>query len=352
MPAAMSKALYQDCEHVLEYARDALVALRGGRIFMTGGTGFIGTWMLETFAHANRRLNLGASVVVMSRDPERFARTAPHLACDTRITFHAGTLGQDALPPGPFSTIIHAAGAGYEGRNAPRGSTVVAADVAATQIVLEWAASRPTRRMLFTSSGAVYGVTPPDIDGVDESFTGAPSPTDSTSGYAHGKRISEYYCAAFAREKSLSVSIARLFTFVGPHLALDGPYAIGNFIADALAKRPITIIGDGTAIRSYLYGSDLAAWLWTILEFGHAGAAYNVGSSIGTSVRALAEILSRASSDELPIVIRGEPEPGADPNRYIPDVTRARTELGLQQRVTCEEAVLKTLAWHRIKRQL
>jgi dTDP-glucose 4,6-dehydratase len=150
-----------------------------------------------------------------------------------------------------------------------------------------------------------------------------------------------------AVRNGISVKVARCFAFVGPHLPLDAHFAIGNFIRDAMSGGPIHIRGDGTAVRSYLYAADLAAWLWTILVAGKSGQAYNVG---GAEAVAMAE-LARLVRDELApgAQIRRDQtqQPGQTVDRYVPDVTRAAIELQLKPRITLEDAINRTADWAR-----
>jgi dTDP-glucose 4,6-dehydratase len=140
--------------------------------------------------------------------------------------------------------------------------------------------------------------------------------------------------------------VARVFSVIGPGLSLDSHYAAGNLIRDALAGGPLRLTGDGTAVRSYLYLSELAFWLWTILIDGRPGRAYNVGGLEAVSVLELAERIAARLNNPPAITVAGPPGTGL-PNRQVPDVSRARTELGLSQRIGLDEAIDRTLAWHR-----
>ena len=87
MAAPLSMA---DLDLVLAQTRELWEEMRGQRVFITGGTGFFGCWLVESFCHANRALGLGASATVLTRDPARFAGEGPHLAGDPAITLPGG----------------------------------------------------------------------------------------------------------------------------------------------------------------------------------------------------------------------------------------------------------------------
>jgi dTDP-glucose 4,6-dehydratase len=140
---------------------------------------------------------------------------------------------------------------------------------------------------------------------------------------------------------------ARLFAFVGPYLPLDANYAVGNFIGNVLRNEPVHISGDGTPFRSYLYASDMAIWLWTMLLRGQSHRTYNVGSADAVSIATLAETVVRNTIPDTPVVIAGTPQEGAPPQRYVPSVDRAEQELGLSALVSLADGIRRTYNWHR-----
>lgn len=177
-----------------------------------------------------------------------------------------------------------------------------------------------------------------------EDEPGARAPLDSFSAYAEGKREAERLCLS-AAGPDFEPKIARGFSFVGPYLPLDRHFAIGNFIGDVLRGGPIEARGDGTPYRSYLYGADLAVWLWTILLKGAPGRPYNVGSERRLSVAELARIVAGVLKPRCVVNILEKPSPGKPPEQYVPNTQRAQKELGLKENFGIEEAVRRTADW-------
>ena len=320
--------------------------LRGGRLFITGGTGFFGTWLLQTFAWANREFSLGAKAVVLSRDWKAFCDKAPSMAADGAITGHAGDVRDFQFPDGRFSHIIHAATEASAKLNTENPLRMLDTIVAGTRRTLDFARHCGAKRFLLTSSGAVYGRQLPEISHISEDYPGAPEPMNPRSAYGEGKRMAEHLSALYASQYGIETTIARCFAFVGPGLPLDIHFAIGNFIRDGLHGGPILVQGDGTAFRSYLYAADLAIWLWTILLRGDSLRPYNVGSEEAVSIADLAQAVADCFEPRPEVHILGSPTPGKPAERYVPSTHRARSELGLQQNIDLTEGIRRTIAYH------
>ncbi|MFM7907098.1 MAG: hypothetical protein ACKPA9_18695 [Microcystis sp.] len=103
----MQPNLTNDLNHILTHTKDLWEELRGQQIFINGGTGFFGCWLLESFIWVNDRLDLKASAVVLTRNPDSFRQKAPHLANHPAIQFHSGDVRSFEFPEGEFSYIIH-----------------------------------------------------------------------------------------------------------------------------------------------------------------------------------------------------------------------------------------------------
>jgi dTDP-glucose 4,6-dehydratase len=329
--------------------------------FITGATGFFGQWLLESLVAANRRFGLRVEATVLSRDPASFLARRPHLAEARELHWVRGsavdfTVAQVAAArtapadPPRFAAVIHLVTEADNDRTVA--DPLAAYDVIAgsTRRALEFATAVGARRFLFTSSGSVYGLQPPALPRVAEDYAGAPDGTDGLSAYAvsgSAKRAAETLCVAYGKSRGLEAVIARCFAFSGPGLPVDSKFALGNFLSDALAGREIVVKGDGTPVRSYLYASDLAVWLWTLLVRGSAGRAYNVGSEHPITIQETAEAVRREVAPGARVRVSTPPDPARPTHRYVPSTARIRTELGVRETVPLAEGIRRMAAWLR-----
>ncbi len=337
-----------DLDEILAATQPLWEEMRGERIFISGGTGFFGCWLVESFLHANRTLQLGANATVLTRNPATFLLKCPHLRSVEGLTLLEGDVRDFTTPTGTYRFVIHAATEASARQMAEHPHQMLSTILAGTERMLTFAAGAGTRKFLLTSSGAVYGMQPPGINHVPESYHGAPNPLLPASVYGEGKRAAELMCALSASAE-LEIKIARCYAFLGPHLPLDTHFAAGNFLGDALAGRTIKVASDGSSVRSYLYAADLAIWLWTMLFRAPSMRAYNVGSEDAVTIRELAATTVRVVNPAVTVEVSQPPDPARVPHRYVPSTARARGELGLRQFVSLDEGLRRTAAWHQLK---
>jgi len=315
-------------------------ALAGRRIFVTGGTGFVGKWLLATLLDADEALGLNCHLTVLSRDPSAFQREWPTMA--GRVAWVVGDVRDFPIGTERFDVIVHAA-TDVVAQASPQ--DVFSTCLDGTRRVLDLARHCGASQLLLVSSGAVYGPLPAGMTHVPECHPGGPDPLLAGSAYGEGKRVSEWL-AAQAAGSGLKVKIARIFALVGPHLPLDKHFAIGNFLRAAMAGEEIVIEGDGTPHRSYLYAADMAAWLWAVLLRGQSGRAYNVGAEESLSLLALAHRVAGAIDVAVPVRTLQSAPPGHVAQHYVPDTRRAAEELGLARPLSIDEALRRTASWY------
>jgi dTDP-glucose 4,6-dehydratase len=319
--------------------------LHHAKLFITGGTGFYGTWFLYSLVQAELRLGLEVKVVVLSRNPQRFLAGNPFLQNRPFLSFVEGDIRTFPFPKGKFSHVIHAATEASERLNKENPLLMIDTIVEGTRRALDFAVQAGAQHFLHTSSGAVYGDLTASIGLVREDYRGGPDLSQPKWAYGEGKRLAELLCCIYGERHGIAVKNARCFATIGPGLPLDTHFAIGNFIADALAGRDIVIKGDGTPVRSYIDVRDLANWLLHILVFGKGGNAYNVGSEEGFSIAEIAEKVRSLLAPERSVRILGQPIPQQLASVYVPSTLKARDELGLTLAIPLEQSILNTGAW-------
>lgn len=337
----------EDLDEVIAHTRNLWEHLRGERLFITGGTGFVGRWLIESLLEANDRFGLNIRAVVLSRDPDAFARRSPHLAGSKAVEMLAGDVRTFDFPGGHFDRVLHVAGETNTQLTDPDPEVYLDVMFGGTRRVLAFADQARVGSLLLVSSGAVYG-RPTGGEPLSEEHLTAPDPTVRSSAYGEAKRVAELLVCDHARRTGIAARIARCFAFVGPYLPVDSGYAVGNFIGDALATGEIVIRGDGSPQRSYLYAADMASWLWTIAVAGASERPYNVGSDEAVTIADLAQIVAASCGPSVSVKILGDSQQVGAGSAYLPSVKRARAELGLSVSVPLRVAVDRAVAWQRL----
>ena len=293
--------------------------------FLTGGTGFFGKSILSA---VQRRLTEPLDLVILSRNPRLFLDKNPAFVNMQNVRFVSGDVRNFKFPKQKFDYILH-------------GATTIAlpegeiADIVlnGTKRVLQFAEECDAKRLLFISSGAVYGKQPLEMTHIREDYDCNP--------------ITEYGMAKLKAEKicfdsCINTFVARCFAFTGPYLDFDLHFAIGNFIRDCLNGKDIIIKGDGTPLRSYLYADDLVVWLFRILFDAANEKIYNIGSNRAVSILELAQIVRKTLNSPCDIRVLTPTTSVSVAERYVPDISNIMKDLKVKITVDLEEAIAKS----------
>jgi len=309
-------------------------------LLVIGGTGFFGKSILDAFARGLLKPWDISHVIVMARNAQRLVQEAPRLISQDVTLLSADITTTDTLPYADF--VIHAA-ASTDARNYISQPEIEKKNIqAGTYNYCRLAKTFHAKsKIVYVSSGAVYGAQSPTIDKLDE-LSQSNNLTDMDivkQDYAVAKKDAEDAIAQMGIE-GLNVSIARCFAFVGCWLPRDQHFAIGNFIEDVLNKRPIHVKARHPVYRSYMYADDLVEWLMTIAEHASQDCQiYNVGSDQAILVSDLALELSRIFHIPAEVSMVS----GTEIDRYIPSIKKAKDELGLYLRHSLKESINNTV---------
>lgn len=346
MRAQQLDLIRQDLATALEGSLQLLEPLRGGRLLVTGGTGFVGTWLADLAAHLNDVHGFGLRLVLLARDIDSFGVSMGHLTQRPEFTFVRGDVRSLHDLPADISWVLHA-GATPDSRVHNTDPLRVADTITGgTRAVLEAVVRLPVLDgFLNLSSGLVYGPQPPECVGISEKDFYGFDPSAFGAVYAESKRLAETLCFAYANQQRIRVVNARPFAFIGPYQHLDRPWAINNFIRDGLHGGPIRILGDGATVRSYLYPADMAVWLLAILASGRSGESYNLGSPEGVTLQNAAQLVSDLLPSRPAVTASAASVKPSGHSRFVPD-TRKAAALGLSLHFDLATAVQRTLLWN------
>jgi dTDP-glucose 4,6-dehydratase len=257
-------SLESDLTHIFENTSDIWFDFKDCNIFITGGTGFIGKWILESIKYVNNKLSYNINVTVLTRSISSFKTSNIILGNYSYFNFIEGNVTNFIFPPGEYQYIIHGATEASQDLNENDPSTMFSTILDGTRRVLDFAKDKKSKKVLFLSSGAVYGQQPPDMIQISEQWNGNVDFNNVKNTYAEAKRAAELLCSIYSMQFNIHISIARIFALLGPYLSLNIHFAAGNFIRDAICGKKIIIYGNGAPIRSYLYVSDLIIFLFQI----------------------------------------------------------------------------------------
>ena len=337
--------LEQDLDASLERTRALWAELNGSRILLTGATGFVGTHLLESLRHARARTGSDVRIAAVVRDPVRLHERLPWTSDARWLELLRGDVRTFAMSPGAIDYAIHAANTGTPAAIFGDPWDISRMVVDGSKRVHALASAAGAKQMLQLSSGSVSGSHASPSPPITEDTPGAPHGDSPTDQLARAKHDAE---DALVDAGGTGVVFARGFALCGPWLPIDSAFAFGNFIGAAVRGQTIVVNGDGTPVRSYLYSSDMVVWLWTFLLKGQAGRAYNLGSERAVTIGELAHRVAALLGGT--VEIAGVPAAGARAHWHVPNTERARRELGLEETVPLNDAIVRSAQWWTEKR--
>lgn len=333
----------RDLGEILESSQSRFASLASSKILICGATGFVGTWLASALLEANAEMNLGLEIVIISRDQEMAKKKlSPHPS--DPLTIVRGDLASESNPlkdlGHEFTHIVHLATPAVASTGSLDAAKSYASTVQGAINMIEYATdmiSPPV--LLHSSSGGVYGKQPVSMARIDEGWIN-PNLENEISAYGRAKLEAEKIISQANRDEKVRAANPRLFAFLGPHLAMDAHFAVGNFMRDALAGGPIKIEGNPATTRSYLYPTDLVDWLLAILVEPH-DEVLHVGSRIPVKMSELAYHVSE-TFEGLPIAYLDVEIP---PSNYVPETKIMQSIYGVNQKVNYEEGIRRWANW-------
>lgn len=277
-----SKLYMQDVAAIAAYPLD-WNKLTGKSIAISGGTGMIGSFLIDVLLYRNEHMNQNVDVYVIGRNREkmlaRFAGYGENTGLHTVCWDINEPADQTVWNNVRLSYMIHAASNTHPVAYASDPIGTISANVMGTDHMLALAAEHACERFVFLSSVEIYGENRGDVDTFGEEYLGYIDCNTLRAGYPESKRTGEALCQAYRKQKGLSVVIPRLSRVYGPSMLLSDTKALSQFILKGVKRENIVLKSEGTQLFSYSYVADAVSAICKLMFDGEDGEAYNVVSA-------------------------------------------------------------------------
>jgi dTDP-glucose 4,6-dehydratase len=306
------------------------------RIVITGAAGFIGSHLSEAL------LDRGHSVVGIDNLLTGDTANVAHLANRDFVLIKHDVTNYINVD-GPVDAVLHWASPASPIDYLELPIPTLKVGALGTHKALGLAKAK-NARFVIASTSEVYG--DPLEHPQKESYWGNVNPIGPRGVYDEAKRFAEAMTTAYHRYHGVDAKIVRIFNTYGPRMRLRDGRAVPAFMSQALTGEDVTIFGSGQQTRSFCYVSDLVDGIIRLME-SNLNDPVNIGNPQEMTIEQIAREIIRLTGSKSKLVYR--PLPEDDPKVRQPDITRARTLLGWEPKVSLEEGLTKTLEYFRTK---
>ena len=329
----MNKIVEEDIKSIIQKA-DFISKLNNKNILLIGGTGFFAKWFIILIDYLNNVFSFNISLTITIRSYKKFVSEFINVIDINKYQYIESDIENLKLDNKDFDFVLYFASPDPYVIDEEKLYNTIAQG---TENIVNIFENANIERLIFTSSGAVYGC---NYHNSKETDICKPNTI-----YAKAKK----YAEELILQSNINVSIARCFVFNGPFNEKHNYFAMANFIDSVINNRDIIINGDGSPIRSYLYMADAIYWLLTILLKSKNKSIYNVGGGGGgISIYDLAKKVAKQNNNYTgEIKVLGKTNIGVAPERYVPDISKIIKELGVKENYTLEAAIKRTIEYYK-----
>ena len=308
---------------------------------ITGGTGFIGSHLVELLISKNDQ------ILILDSSSDKTVIDLYRKFRKNKTKIITGSILNQELVTELMKSVTKcyhlAASLGVERiNNDPLSSLEV--NIKGTEIVLS-SASKFNVRTILASSSEVYGRNP-SVPLNEESDRVLGSPKVARWSYSEAKAIDEFYAFELNKKNAFKVTIARLFNTVGPRQSGSYGMVLPRFVKAALGNQPLIVYGDGTQSRSFCSVTDVVDALVLLMDSKESiGQAFNIGSTNEITITELAQKVIKLTNSTSEIVYKKHSEVFGDhfeePQRRVPDISKIKKVIGWQPKQSLDEVIVE-----------
>jgi len=337
-----SKIINEDVEGLVSTFNYELKGLEGKKIFITGGKGFMGSYIIDVLAQFNKTSENPCKIITFDKSPVVKGSRLDHLLDDSNITFLKGDVGKPFDVPKDINTIIHAASKSNTSSILKNPLETADANVQGVRNLLEYAKDNPVENFIFFSSVEIYGNPVKEFIPTPETYTGNVDVLSKFACYSESKRFSETLCSIFFREYNVPTKLLRIIHCYGPGMKNDGK-VVSDFYASAKKNKEIRLRDKGESKRSLCYIKDSIEGVFRVMFSGNSGEAYNIANDKELiSIKDLGNKISKVIGDGSPV----KPDFDAPVDKRYGSKTRnldtsKLRSLGFNPKVSLEEGLYR-----------
>ncbi len=329
-------------EEIIPEFQSELDKLSGKTILITGGNGFLPSYLVDTFAVFNKKLENPVKLILLNKNDIGENSRLSHLIGDENVSFVAQDVGQPFEIEEKVDIIIHAASRANPTAFLADPIDTINANVNGLRTLLEYASKNPVEQFIFFSSGENYGNPVKEFVPTPETYSGNVDPLSRHACYIEAKRFCETMLMAYYREYKIPVKMLRILLVYGPGIRNDGK-VVSDFFNMAIKERNISLRDKGDALRSFCYVSDAVRAILGVVFYGASGEAYNISDDReNVSIRELAGFIAKTVGDDVKVFPNMDAEEkkiyGVDTRNL--DISKVRA-LGFKPRVSLEEGLFR-----------
>ena len=332
----MNKNITQGINSVLKNVENKFESLN---ILITGGAGFLGSWLCDILVQYN------ANVICIDSLASGKLENINHLMNKDNFTFKKHDISTEYHPELEIDLIFHFASRASPFEFSRYPIQILKANTLGTWIVLG-ITKKYNSTLVLASTSEIYGNPDDSHIPTSEDYNGNVNPIGPRSCYDEAKRAGEAFAMAYLLQHDLDIRIIRIFNTYGPRMRPGDLYGrvIPNFINQSLSNQDITVFGDGTQTRSFIYVTDeIEGILKTALSKQCKGEVINLGANQEITILELAKKIKKLANSSSQITFH--PLPIDDPLRRCPDISKAKALLGWKPKTNLEVGLKNTIQW-------
>ena len=265
--------------------------IKNKKFLITGGTGFIASYIIKMLFLVNQLKNLNITVDCTTRNPKKIKALYGNKITKKFLKIHKISLLNKINIKGNFNYIFHAASLSSPKYFQNNPINVVLPNVVGTVNLLKFSEKKKIEKFIFFSSTGVNGFLNDKIRPIPENVYGALDPTLIKNSYLESKRMGENLCYAWLSQKKIPIQIVRPAITYGPGVKLDDGRSYADFISSVVNNKNLVLFSDGLALRNYCYISDFFSGLMIVLIKGKIGEVYNIANEEEISIKKLANLI-------------------------------------------------------------